>query len=403
MPLYEYIAKNKEGEKIKSQRSAKNSAELAQFLKQEGGFLISARTKEDSGKKKRFSLGLKRVSLAEKLMATRNLAVMISSGISLPKALDVLALQTKNKYFQKVLRGVKEQVLKGESLSVAFSRYPRVFPEVYCSMVKVGEKTGNMENVLGILADQLERSYQLRSKVRGAMIYPAVIIVVMIVVGIAMLVMVVPQLSETFQEMGIELPAMTQVVISLGTFVTEQWHLLILFFLALVLIFVALLRSKKGKQKFHSFLLRVPFISGLTKKINAAFCALTLGALIRGGVSIVEALDIASGVVGNIHFKKSLKKSGKEIQKGGKLSDTLALYPKLYSGLFVQMVKVGEETGETSQMMTRLADFYEEQVNNITKNLSSVIEPVLLLFVGAVVGFFAISMVQPIYSIMGGM
>jgi type IV pilus assembly protein PilC len=403
MPLYEYIAKSLGGERTKGAKSAANESELARLLKQEGYFLVSAKSKTETLTKKRFSFGLKKVSLAEKLMATRNLGVMISAGVSLHRALEVLMLQTKNKYFKKTLEDIKEQILKGESLSAALSAHPGVFPEVYCSMVKVGEKTGRIEEVLKVLADQMERSYQLRSKIRGAMIYPIVIIGAMVLIGAIMLIKVVPQLSKTFDELGVELPAMTRFVIFFGDFLAHQWYLVLLILVAIIFAFVWGLKTRFGKRKAHSLLLKIPFISNVVKKINSAYTALTMGALISGGVSIIESLDISSGVVSNVYFKKALKNSAAEIKKGGVLSNSLARYPQLFSGLFVQMVKVGEETGETSEMLSKLADFYEEQVNNITKNLSSVIEPLLLLLIGGAVGFFAVSMIQPIYSIMGTM
>jgi|AntAceMinimDraft_16_1070373.scaffolds.fasta_scaffold04471_2 type IV pilus assembly protein PilC len=403
MPTYNYIAKSFQGKKKKGKELAKNKRDLAHLLKDKGFFLISAEEERRATKKKTFSMGLKRVSLVQKLMMTRNLQVMVSAGVSLPKALDVLSIQTKNKYFKKVLDGTKKDIIKGTAFSVAIAKYPKIFPEIYYSMVKVGEQTGKMEEILGVLALQLERQHQLRSKVKGAMVYPAVIIGAMLLIGIVMLVKVVPQLSQTFEELEIELPVMTRFVIALGNFFVSYWYIVILFFLGTPFLFLSLVRNKKGKRFLDSFLLRVPFFSGLLKKINCAYTCLSLSAMINGGVPIVTALKISSNTVTNVYFKEALIASAEEVQKGKKLSIAMSAFSNLYSNLFLQMLRIGEETGETSKMLTKLADFFEEQVNNITKNLSSIIEPVLLLFIGAVVGFFAVSMIQPIYSIMEGM
>jgi len=314
-----------------------------------------------------------------------------------------LAIQTKNKHFKKVLDEMKEDIIKGTALSVAVAKYPKIFPEIYCSMLKVGEETGKMQEILGILAIQLERNYKLRSKVRGAMVYPSVIIGVMILIGIIMLVKVVPQLSETFIELGIDLPLMTRFVIALGNFFVVYWYIVILLLAGIPFLIIALAKSKSGKRFLDNFFLRIPVISSLFKKINCAYTSLALSAMINGGVPIVTALKISSGAVNNVYFKEALNVSAEEVQKGKKLSAAMSVFPNLYPQLFLQMLKIGEETGRTSDMLAKLADFFEEEVNNITQNLSSIIEPVLLVIIGAAVGFFAIAMVQPMYSIMQGM
>jgi type IV pilus assembly protein PilC len=404
MPTYSYTAKSFDGKNKKGLADAKNKKELAILLKQDGFFLISADlTKEFKKKKKGFSLGIKYVSLTEKLMATRNLQVMISAGVPLPRAIEILSTQAKNKYFKKVLNEIKDDIIKGTAFSDALVKYPRVFPEIYQSMVKVGEKTGKMEEILDILALQLERVYQLRSKVKGAMIYPAVIVVVMVAIGIVMLVKVVPELNKTFQELEVKLPPMTLFVINLGNFFVQRWYIVILILLILIFGIVYIIRNKTGKKRFDAILLKVPVISGLIKKINCAYTSLTLSALIQGGVPIVTALNISSGAVSNIFFKEALKETALRVQKGERLSTAMSKFPNLYPNLFLQMLQVGEETGETSSMLAKLANFFEDQVNNITKNLSSIIEPALLVFVGIVVAFFAVAMIQPIYSIMSGL
>ncbi|MBU3964422.1 type II secretion system F family protein [Patescibacteria group bacterium] len=403
MSVYSYTAKSFSGKSKKGTVEAKSKKELASMLKQDGFFLISAEAGKAPNKKIKISLGIKYVSLTEKLMATRNLQVMIAAGVPLPRSLEILSTQAKNKYFKKVLANIKNEIIKGTTLSDALKKYPRVFPEIYYSMVQVGEQTGKMEEVLDILAIQLERAHELKSKVIGAMVYPAVIIAAMLVIGVIMLVKVVPQLSKTFEELGVDLPPMTLLVIGLGNFLVNRWYIVILILLVLVFAIIILIRNKTGKKYFDAWLLRIPVISGLIKKINCAYTSITLSALIQGGVPIVTALGISVGAVSNTHFKDALKDAAKKVQKGERLSSAMSKFPNLYPNLFLQMLQVGEETGETSGMLSKLANFFEGQVNNITKNLSSIIEPVLLLFVGAVVAFFAIAMVQPIYSIMSGM
>ena len=403
MPKFTYIATSSDGSQKKSQRQAKDEKDLAKILKAEGFFLISAQIPDSTKTKKKFSFSFKKIKLAEKLMMTRNLQVMISAGVPLPRSLETLSLQTDNKYFKSVLTGIKEQIIQGSSLSESFAKYPRVFPEIYYSMVEVGEKTGNMEDILDILALQLERTYNLRSKVKGAMIYPAVILTAMVLIGIVMLIKVVPQLNETFIDLNLELPAMTVFIVNLGLTLQKYWYIVLLVLLALPTLFGYLMRQKSFKNNIDGLLLKIPFVKGIVKKVNIAYSSMALSALIKGGVPIVTGLQISSGAVNNNRFKQALLDASEHVEKGEKMSQVFEKNKKLFPELFIQMIKVGEETGETANMLLKLADFYEDQVSNITKNLSSIIEPVLLLFIGTVVGFFAIAMVQPIYSIMEGM
>jgi len=403
MPLYNFTAKALNNETKRGKRQASNRKDLAQELKQEGCFLISATVDKPKTKFKKFLPKIKHVTLKEKLLVTRNLQVMIAAGVSLPRALEVLSRQTKSKYFKSCLMEMREKILKGTPLSEAVTEFPKVFSEIYTSMIKVGEKTGELEKVLGILAQQLERNYRLRSRVRGAMLYPAIIVSTMFFIGIIMMIKVVPQISETFEELRIELPLATRIVIAIGNGLATYWYFLILGIIVLFLFFYFSMKSKKGKKVFHKIILKIPILSPLTKKINSAYTALSLSALVRGGVPIVSAINIASDSVNNVFYKNALEKTAKQVEKGKKMSKVMAQYTELYSPLFIQMLLVGEETGQTSEMLEKLAEFLEEEVDNRTKNLSTIIEPILLLIIGGVVALFAISFIQPIYSIMQGM
>lgn len=400
MPFYEYTAKSINGETKKGKMQAKSEGALAQALKSEGYFLIAANLPGSGFDLKKFLPKVKYVPLEQKLLVTRNLQVMVVAGVPLPRALEVLEKQVKSHYFKKALKETRAMVLRGTSLSKAISQYPKVFPDIYVSLVKVGEKTGELGRVLGILTGQLERSYRLRSRIRGAMMYPAVIVSAMLLIGAVMMVKVVPELSKTFEELEVELPPLSKAVIFTGNFFAENWMIGILILVFLSGLLYVFLKSKSGKRFFHKLNLKLPIISPLVKKINSAYSALSLSALMKGGVPVVSALNIASNSVTNMYYRKAFKETAKKVEKGKKISQTIAHYPNLFSPLFVQMLQVGEETGQASEMLEKLAHFLEEQVNNTTKNLSSIIEPILLLVIGIAVGFFAIAMIQPIYSIM---
>jgi len=404
MATYTFKAKTLEGEEREGVLEAKDKHQLARTLRQQGLILIQAELEETEKKKRKLTFSipfLDRVSLPEKMMFTRNLQVMVAAGLPLPRALETLTLQAKSKKFKKALLDIKEQIVKGKSFSDSLNSWPDIFSELFSNMIKVGEEAGTLEEVLKILAQQMEREHELKSKVMGAMIYPAVIICAMIGIGILMLVTTVPQLAETFEELNIELPLTTQIVIGLAKFLTTKWYLVVLIIIILIFLFLQGLRTKRGKKLMDTLTLKIPIVSPIVKKTNSAHTARTISSLISAGVPIVKALEITSGTLGNVFYKNAISQAVQKVRKGGKLSEALNLYQDIYSPIIIQMLAVGEETGETSAILEKLAEFFEDEVGHATKNLASVIEPVLMIIIGAVIGFFAISMIQPMYSMLG--
>lgn len=405
MPKYFFTAKSQKGESYSGSREAKDEHDLAKILRQEGYILISAQTES---RRKQFKWGLSlfnflsNVSFKEKMSFAKNLQVMIGAGVSLPKALTTFAEQSSNKRFKKILTEIADKITRGENFSSALSAYPNIFSNLFCSMVKIGEESGTLEKNLGILSRQMEREYELKSEIISALIYPAVIVVAMIGIGVAMLILVVPQLAETFKDLEIELPLTTKIVIFIGTALAEKWYFVILSFAIFAFFLNIVLKTKEGKKIMDGLLIQIPLISQLVKKTNATYTIRTLSALIAAGVSMVRSLEIIGETIGHFYFKKAILDALEKIKKGEKLSDALKPYRDLYPLTVIQMIQVGEETGETSKVLDKLSDFFEDEITSATKNLAAVIEPVLMLLVGGVVGFFAISMVQPMYSMLQG-
>jgi len=405
MSRYNYIAKTLQGKSCSGTLEAKDEHELARILRKEGSILIKATSEEEEHKKK-FLITvsfLGRVSLTEKIMFTRNLRVMIAAGVALPRTLRILADQAKNKKFRKTLLKIREEIVKGRAFSESLDKYPSIFSELFVSMVKVGEETGTLEEVLRVLTQQMEKEHEIKSSIKGAMIYPAVIIFAMVCIGVLMLIMVIPKLAAVFSELEVELPLTTKIVIATGTFLSKFWFLLPVGILVFLFLLRVILKTKTGKLVFDTFVLKIPIIAPIIKKTNSAHTVRTLSSLIAAGVPIVRSLEIVSGTLGNVHYKKAISEVAEEVKKGAKLAGVLKRYENIYPTLVIQMIEVGEETGKTSDVLEKLAEFFEEEVANTTKNLSAVIEPVLMLIVGAVVGFFAISMIQPIYSMVGAL
>ena len=404
MPNYFYTTKTLKGETKTGTLEAKNKRELARILRREGYLLISASPEEEKVKKRKFELNISTitgVSLTEKMMFTRNLQMMIRAGLPLPRTLRILALQSKNKKFKNALLEIAEEITRGKSFSESLAKYPDIFSELFQNMVKIGEEAGTLEEVLKTLTQQMEREHDLKTKIKGAMIYPAVIICAMIGIGILMLVMVVPKLAETFEELAIELPLTTKLVIGLGAFLAEKWYLVILIIIILFFLLRAVLKVKKGKRAMDLLTLKIPIVSPIVRKTNSAYTARNLSSLIASGVPIVRSLEIVSEALGNIYFKEAMAEAAEKVRKGEKLSDALKPYQNIYPPIIVQMIEVGEETGQTSDVLAKLADFFEEEAGTAAKNLATAIEPLLMIVIGAAVGFFAISMIQPMYGMLG--
>ncbi len=405
MPNYFYTAKSFKGETKSGKLEAKDEKGLAKILRQEGYILIKANLVKEKPLIKidisDFFSRFKKISLTEKVFFTRNLKIMIGAGIPLPRALRTLSEQSKNKRFKDVLVKIGEEITQGKNLSDSLALYPQVFSDLFVSMIKVGEESGTLEEVLKNLTNQMERNQELSSKVKGAMIYPIVILCVMVIIGVLMMILVIPKLTTIFTELKVELPFTTRIIMGIGQSLTKFWPIFLLIVILLPILSNFVLKIKKTKIILNKIFLKLPIFSPLIKKINTASTARTLSSLITSGVPIVRALEIVANTLGNFYFKEAINKAAASVQKGEKLSQALNPYQDLYPSIMVQMIAVGEETGETSEILGKLADFYEEEVSNITKNMSSIIEPVLMVIIGAAVGFFAISMIQPMYSMMG--
>ena len=409
MPTFYYTAKSQEGKTKSGTLEAKDERVLAQALRSEGYILTSAKSLEIEEKKKKnifkINLGkiLGRVSLVDKLMFTRHLAIMIKAGFSLHQGLEVLAKQTENKNFRKILTELVEDIKRGQTLADSLAKYPDVFNEFFVNMIKVGEKGGSLDEVLNILAIYLKREHELRSKIRGAMFYPIIILTAMVGVAILMMVVVMPKLTVIFKEMNFQLPLATRILVGVSGFLSHYFYIIIIIILVIAIIIFRFSRTKKGKKILSLIFLKLPMLGKITKKVNCAKFARGFSSLMESGVPIIDSLDVVSQTVTNTFYSNSLTEIAEEIKRGKKMQESLEKYKNLYPVLVSQMVGVGEQTGELSNIMSRLADFYEDEVKNITDNLASVIEPVLMILLGAAVGFFAISMIQPMYSMMQGM
>ena len=397
MSIYFYTAKSFDGQTKTGKLEADDERQLAQKLKNQGMFLIKS---VFGGKKvkSKFNFSFLRVSPTEKIIMTRNLGTMFSTGLPLVKSFDILSAQTKNVKLKNTLLDIKERISKGESLSGALSTHADIFSNFFQNMVKVGEESGTLEEVFQILSLQLSKEHELKSKIKNAMIYPAVILMAMLVVGIIIITFVLPGFKGFFADLNVKVPIYTKILFDLGDFLSKKWYLVVVASLFLIIIAGSLLKTKKGKWLLDTFLMKIPFISSIVKKNNSAFLVRSLSSLLKSGVSVVRSLEITSETVGNYYFKKAMIEAAKKITKGEKLSNSLKPHQDIFPIGVIEMIEVGEETGKTSDILKKLADFYEEEAVNAVEKLSVIIEPVLMIILGLAVGFFAVSILGSIYS-----
>jgi len=362
-----------------------------------------------------------KVKLRDLVMFTRQLSTLVSAGVPLPRSLATLQEQAENKYFKKVINDLQKDIEGGTSLGAAFAKFPDVFSEVYINMVKAGETGGILDEILKRLASQSEKDATIRKKVKGAMTYPVVILVVTIAAFFGLMIFVVPQIGKILTSLSgghASLPLTTRVMLGSSNFCISNSimaHIPLLGSLpaiggipnAVFLLIAAgigfyfllrYIRTPKGKYRFHALLLKVPILKDILIKVAVARFARTFSALASAGVTVLDALEVTGGAIGNKVIEAELKEAADAVKNGKPLSEPLAK-SKIFPPIVAQMIAVGEETGQIDKILVKIADFYEEDVDAVIDSLSSILEPVMIIVLGGIIGLIAISVMGPIASL----
>jgi type IV pilus assembly protein PilC len=398
---FKYKEQNKEGKLVEGIAESLDRFSLAREIRERNSTPLLIKELDLKGRGLTMELAIfNRVSLSEKIMFTNNLSGMLSAGLSLTRALSVLEKQTTNKYLKSVLKDLIDGIDKGDTLSSGMKKFPKVFSGVFVSMIHSGEESGGLPNTLKEIGITLKKTYDLNKKIKGALIYPSVIVFAIFAIGILMMIYVVPTLTKTFVDIGVELPASTRFIIFISDTLSQHFVTFALFIGALIGFGVFISKFSITRRYFDLFILKLPMIGTLIKEMNTARTTRTLSSLLSSGVDLSRALSITEEVLQNVHYKELIHNSINSIEKGVSLSVAFKEHINLYPVMVGEMIEVGEETGKLSQMLVDVASFYENEVDNKTKNLSTIIEPVLMIFIGVAVGFFAIAMIKPMYSVM---
>ena len=399
MPLYSYKAVDKTGAVIEETIQAANRQDVANVLKSDD---LNVLTVKNLNSNVGAIFGSK-ISVAEKAVFCRFLGTMLRSGLSLHEAVQILGKESKNKKMREILSNIAFQTRKGQSLSVTLSKYKDVFDPVFLTMVKAGEESGTLDKSLDYLSKQLMARHELTQKIKGSLMYPAVVISAMAGVGVLMVVFVLPQISSVFLKMNIDMPWTTRLILNFGNLVGDNIAVFLISLVLLAALIVIFFSARPTKKIFYNLLGEIPLVREIMNQVDVAQFARTLATLLKSGVPITEALNVSSDSLSQPRLRQQAKGFSESVSKGKSLSDILGENKQVFPAIMVQTIKTGEKTGTLEEVLKELADFYESEVEHQLKRLTSLLEPVLMLVVGIIVGAMVIMIIAPIYSIIGNL
>lgn len=398
MATFSYKAKTPDGRVIDGRIEAESEEALEHSMKQQKLTIVSVT--KTGGFASLFNMG-PRVKTATVSIFSRQFSTMITAGLPVLQALNILCEQQDNKTFKEVLIKIRDDIGSGANLSDAMSKYPGIFDNLYCNMIKAGELSGSLDQILDRLSTYLEKSEALNSKIKGALSYPITIVVICFIIVVILLVKVVPSFKTIFESGGGKLPQMTQTLLDVSAFEQHYFLFEIVAIVVLVFAFNFIKRTDKGGFLIDKFMLKVPIFGSLIKKQTVARFARTLGTLIKSGVGILDALETVAHSSGNRVIEKALLDTRSAVREGQALTEPMKA-TGLFPTMVIQMVAVGEETGKLDEMLLRMSDFYDAEVNTAVDSIMSMIEPLIMAFLGVVIGYLVIAMFLPMFS-MGSM
>lgn len=396
MPIFKYVVKNKQGETVRGKVEAVSKTQAVSTLMGRDLFVIDVTA---LGQQDGAFGGLlqNKIKFDELVNFTRQLATMINAGLPLATALSILEEQGKSE-MAKLTGNLLKDVEGGLSFSAALSKYKDNFSRIYIQLVRAGEVGGVLDSVLDRLAVAMEKEKDFRAKTRGAMVYPIIIILAMIAVAVVMMVAVIPKLTAMYQDFGAQLPAATKVLMSVSDFFVNSWWVIALIVAGLIVALRAFKKTPQGEKTIDGFFLKVPIIGVLKQKVVLTDFTRTLSLLLGAGVSLLEALDIVAAAIGSAVYREQLREVNSQVEKGVTLSDAIARYEN-FPSILHQMIAVGEETGKLDEILAKISEYFEKESEYAIKNLTTAIEPMIMIFLGIGVGFIVIAIIMPIYSL----
>ncbi|HZT43015.1 MAG TPA: type II secretion system F family protein [Chthonomonadaceae bacterium] len=398
MPVFQYVVRDSTG----VERRGTSEAESQDILKrrlQEQGFQVGEVKQTSAGKKRSAAGGFGRVKLRDLSIFCRQFSTMIDAGVSLVRALDVLGEQTQNPKLKRIIREIQMEVESGQTLSKAMQKYPKVFNNLFIGLVRAGEVGGVLEESLQRLSHFLEKDMELRRKVKAALTYPCIVVIVAILIVLGLCTFIVPKFVDLFKDLGVkELPAMTQVLVDFSDFLKSKWYIGILIVVGVWLAIKYFGTTRIGRRVIDRIKLKVPVFGKLSHKIALARFSRTLSTLLVSGVPILQAMETVAGTIGNEIIAEAVMNARARIREGDRINDPLEK-SRMFPPMVVHMISIGEESGALDQMLTKIAEFYEGEVESQLQSLTAAIEPIMIVFLGVCVGFIVIAMFLPLINV----
>lgn len=405
MPVFEYKARDRTGKALVATMEANSKRDVATVLK-EKGYYVTEIKEPGSGLNADIALPVwldptAKPSFRDVTLFSRQFATVINAGLPMVQSLNILQQQAEKQGLKNALKKIREDVETGIPLSDAMGRFPGIFNGLYVNLVRAGEASGNLDGILERVAAYQEKQSALRGKLRSAMTYPAVVLVIALGVTYFLLTGIVPQFAGILTNLGGELPLITRILMAISDFLINLWWLLIIIIASVVMGINFYYRTNHGRHLIDRLLLSAPVIGNLVQKTAIASFANTFGLLLRSGVNIIESIDITKGTAGNVIVEDVLEETKMNVQKGDQISNTLKEYPRVFPPLVSSMIAIGEETGAVDSMLEKIADFYEREVDEAVEGLTAALEPMLIVFLGGIVGFIVAGMFLPMFAIIG--
>lgn len=396
-----YKATTSDGKIVQGVMEANDANEAAKFLRKKDLFPIQIKNKDDDLVKK-FLPFINSISSSDIILFTRQLSSMLSSGLTLLKSLQIFKDQTQNESLVDLVSGIITDIEEGKSFSHAIEKYPETFSPIYVSLIKAGESSGLLDKVLLRLADNLEKAHKLQGTVKSALMYPAIVVVLMISVVFIMMIFVIPQLSVLYTSLNVPLPLPTQIVVGLSGIIGTFWPVIIALIVLSIFFFRRWSKTEDGQIIMDNLILKLPIFGPLIKETILAEFTRTFGLLIGTGTLVVESLVETADTTGNVHYKNAIIDISKQVEKGVTIGDAMNSH-SLFPPMLIQLVKIGEQTGKMDETLTKASEYFEEQVNEKVKTLTTAMEPFIMIVLGVGVAFLIVSVITPIYSLISSL
>ena len=398
MAKFKYSARDQQGKVVEGELEAKDLSSATDILHDRGLVVVSLKEGTGIDFEKLNEINIGGIPMKEKVVFMRQMATMVGAGLPLTRSLEIMIQQASNPKFKKILENVLDSIQAGKSLADSFRMEEDVFDQITINLIEAGEESGNLENILEKIAVELEDKNALAKKIQSAMIYPSIILFVIVAVIVLMMLVLVPSMAEIYQDFDAELPFATRLLMSMSAFFVDYWWVILSIVLVLVIGFKYYVDTPKGKRNIDKLLLKIPSLGVIITKMQLSQFTRILSLLLGSGVPIIKAIELTGNSLGNTMFKETLEEAKDEVEKGGPLALPIArseYYPLLVSS----MIAVGEETGEIDSVLAKVAEYYKDEVEMATSNLSTIIEPLFLIIMGLAIGFIAIAVYMPMFQL----